>query len=82
MLKPSLPLTIKNISALYREFTALINQGLDITFDLSEVTEVDSSGIALIIELKQYAKSKKRNFITHSPSPLVLRLCNLYKINF
>lgn len=75
------PLTIQNIPALHKEYVAQINKGLAITFDLSNVTEIDSSGIALIIELKQTAKNKNCSFILNNPSVAVLRLCNLYKIN-
>ena len=82
MLIPQQPLTIKNIPSLYARFVATIDQGQNTTLDLSNVSEVDSSGIALILELKQVAKNKNCTLSIDNPSPAILRLCNLYKINF
>lgn len=82
MLVPEQSLIIKNIPSLYAKFVATIDQGQNLTLDLSGVTEVDSSGIALLIELKQLAQKKNCILTIDNPSSAILRLCNLYKINF
>lgn len=81
MLKAIPQLTIDNISILYRDIVNLIKTNKDVTLDLSHITEVDSSGIALICELKQFAKSQGAELNIHNPSNAFLRLCKLYKIN-
>lgn len=82
MLAPEQPLIIKNIPSLYAKFVNTIDQGKNLTLDLSSVSEVDSSGIALIIEFKKLAQEKNCILTIGNPSTAILRLCNLYKINF
>ena len=82
MLKPELPLTLKNIPTLYKNFISMLKQGISIDLDLKEVNEIDSAGVALIIELKQLAKNKNYHFTINNPSQSVLRLCSLYNVNF
>jgi ABC-type transporter Mla MlaB component len=82
-MQQSLPaLTLKNIPSLYHKYVAQIKQGQNVMLDLSEITEIDSSGIALILELKELATKKNCAFSLNKPSLAVLRLCTLYKINF
>jgi ABC-type transporter Mla MlaB component len=55
------------------------NRGLDI--DLSTISRVDSSGIALLVELKNMAKRHNWQLNYLSPTSEILKLCSLYSLN-
>ena len=52
----------------------------DVTFDLSNVSNIDSAGIAFLIELKNTAANKSCNLVFINPSTQINNLCQLYKI--
>lgn len=80
MLKTLPQLTLDNISILYRDVIGLIKDKKTVTLDLSHITEVDSSGIALLCELKQFAHTNGTSLTLQNLSDAILRLCKLYKI--
>lgn len=80
MLKAISQLTLNNISIVYRDVIHLIKGSKVVALDLSHINEIDSSGIALLCELKQVAKTYGSTLNLQNPSSAVLRLCKLYKI--
>ncbi|MBP9742478.1 MAG: STAS domain-containing protein [Burkholderiales bacterium] len=73
-------LLLNNINGLLKLITKLINSTPVLNIDLSAVVNVDSAGIAFLLELKAIAKQKKCqvNF-THIPD-VVDKFCQLYKV--
>lgn len=63
------------------ELIKLIKANSSFTIDLGSVSQIDSSAIALLVELKSIAKrySCDLNYINHTP--IIERLCQLYKIS-
>ena len=58
-----------------------IDQGHPVALDLSQVSYIDSSGIASIVEAFQHAKSKKLGFCLIAISTPVLQVLKLARLD-
>ena len=74
-------LLIKNVNQLLGEFTKRIQKDGSICIDLTDVTNIDSAGVAFLVELKALARLKncQISFI-NIPTP-VANFANLYQLN-
>ncbi len=63
-------ITIFEAKILYEECVRFVTNAQCIECDLSEVSEIDSAGLQVLVALKKYAIEKKFNFslINHSES--------------
>lgn len=52
-----------------------------VVVDLSDVTVIDSSGIASLLDGEQTAKKSGRTFEIHAPSPQVMRVLKLARLD-
>lgn len=70
-----------NILSELKKISGIISINNVIDIDLDNIVSIDSAGIALFIELKNIAacQSKRLNFL--NPTPDILRLCQLYRVN-
>lgn len=73
------PLTSKTVSNQFKQLAKLIATSSTLMLDLSEVANIDSAGLALLVELKNLAQGKQCKLSFHK-SEIVERLCQLYKI--
>ena len=71
---------VTNIAAQLPVLKRLIFTNKNVTFDLSNVNNIDSAGIAFLIELKNTATNKSCNLVFTNPSTQINNLCQLYKI--
>ncbi len=73
-------LLINDVTKLLRQFSKLITSESSITIDLSDVSRIDSAGLAFLIELKTNCthNSCKISFINLSEP--VINFCKLYQI--
>ncbi|MGQ0526232.1 MAG: STAS domain-containing protein [Betaproteobacteria bacterium] len=53
------PVTIKNAASVLAEGATLFDSG-DVTLDLSQVTEVDSAAVSLLLEWRRTAQRRSR----------------------
>ena len=74
-------LIASNIAIQLPPLKRLVLANLNLTFDLSNVTNIDSAGIAFLVELKNIAKINKCNLVFTNPSTQINHLCQLYKIS-
>lgn len=78
-------MTFTTISPLLAQSQQLFNNYKHLAFDLSNVTQTDSAGLALLIEWLRIAQQKQLsvNFI-NMPAQLmnIAKVCNLDKILF
>ena len=74
------PLTINTINAQLIYLTNIIKHNTELQLNLSEITNIDSSGIALLIELKQVAVQSHCVLLFQNTTEAVQRLLTLYKI--
>ncbi len=74
------PLIISTINLQLTHFINLITKESKIQIDLSDVIDIDSSGIAFLLELKQQAAHKKCQLIFINKTDAIQRLADLYKI--
>lgn len=81
MYKLTTPLVISNIASQLKILTQTICTSKEVNIDLSKLPDIDSAGIAMLLELKHIAKIQKCNLIISNPTSFILRLCDLYKIN-
>ncbi|MBT8061207.1 MAG: STAS domain-containing protein, partial [Gammaproteobacteria bacterium] len=69
-------LTLDNVASTWRESQSLLHEGIQ-TVDLSDVTRVDSAGLALLLEWQARAhKRHKALRIVNAPDDLI-RLADL-----
>ncbi len=75
------PLIIANIALLLKSMTKLLAASKQLSIDLSTVSNIDSSGVALLLELKAVAHHQhcQLNF-TNTPE-VVKKFCQLYQVN-
>ncbi|HMT03261.1 MAG TPA: STAS domain-containing protein [Burkholderiales bacterium] len=76
--KLSNPLIISTINEQLNNFNNLTAKNIQI--DLSEIINIDSSGIAFLIEIKQQCLTKKYNLTFINKTEAIQRLADLYKI--
>jgi len=64
--------TIVNAAAVREQLLAAVDSTEDIEVDLSDVTEIDSAGLQLMIAAKRHVADKKKSlrFIGHSAAVL------------
>ena len=74
------PLIISTVGTLYKNILGVIAKTKSLELDLSLVTNVDSAGVAFLLELKSIAKQNgcKLNF-TKTPD-IIEHFCQLYKV--
>lgn len=73
-------LLIDNINRLLKSLTKLINTSSMLNIDLSAVVNVDSAGIAFLLEAKAIAKQRKcQVHFSHIPE-VVDKFCQLYRV--
>lgn len=58
----------------------LLTMNEPLNIDLSNITYVDSSGVALLIEIKNRARSRNINLSFSNVTGEIERLCKLYQI--
>lgn len=69
-------LTLDNVASTWRESRTLLHEGIN-AVDLSDVTRVDSAGLALLLEWQARAKAREQSLqFMNAPDDLV-RLANL-----
>ena len=69
-----------NIAKLLPALKRLIFANKILALDLSDVINIDSAGIAFLIELKNIATNKACSLTFINPSTQINNLCQLYKI--
>ncbi len=73
-------LLITNVSKLLNSVTKLVTVHRIFQVDLSDVTHIDSAGVAFLVELKNIAQQKKCKLtFINLPAP-VNKFCQLYQI--
>ena len=73
-------LSIFTAAALRQQLLDALDTGADVEVDLSEVAEVDSAGMQLMVAAKREAalRNKSLRFCGHSPAVFeIVELCNL-----
>ena len=75
------PLVTSTVTQQLKILTKLISPAKKLVLDLSELSDIDSSGIAMLLTLQEIAKQQKCNLTLSNLSPFTSRLCDLYKIN-
>ena len=75
------PLVTHNISNIYKQLFRLIKKYKQLKLDLSVIKNIDSSGLALLLELKSMAAKEKCNLSINTDNHIIMRLCQLYKVN-
>ena|SRR5690606_6209788 len=73
-------LTIQNAEPLKQELMALLDKGKSISIDLSDVSELDSSGVQLLYYAKQAAMGQQLNLELVNHSPAVVEVFELYRL--
>ena len=73
-------LLISSVTDLLRDVGKLVGKSSVISIDLCKVSEIDSAGIAFLIELKSLAKQKNCRLIFLNVPSIVTRLCELYQV--
>lgn len=74
-------LVISNINNYLKEFSNTISKSPELTFDLSNISDIDSAGLAFLLELKKLAKQANCSLKFINSNDQVERLCQLYKIS-
>ena len=69
-----------NIATQLPVLKRLIFANSQLIFDLSDVNNIDSAGIAFLIDLKNIAANKACSLEFTNPSTQIINLCQLYKI--
>ena len=69
-------LTLENVASTWRESRSLLHEGIRIV-DLSDVSRVDSAGLALLLEWQAQATSRDRPLKFENAPDDLLRLANL-----
>ena len=73
-------LTIQYADALKQELLAVLAKGKPVELDLSEVSELDSSGVQLLYYAKQAANRQALGFELRQHSPAVIEVFELYRL--
>lgn len=74
-------LIYENVEAQFDCFASLITNNKEVSFDLSKLETIDTAGLALLIELKNLAKSCNHKLSFENSGNQIITLCQLYKIN-
>lgn len=73
-------LTIQNAEPLKQGLLTLLDKGKSISIDLSEVSELDSSGVQLLYYAKQAALGRQLALELVNHSPAVVEVFELYRL--
>jgi phospholipid transport system transporter-binding protein len=73
------PITLANVTELLRESERLLGAA-ELTVDLSEVTEADSSAVSLLLEWRRRARSAGRRIRYVNVPPGIQSLAKLYGV--
>jgi ABC-type transporter Mla MlaB component len=74
------PLVIDNINLLLEQLSLVISPNQSVILDLSIVPNIDSAGIALLVELKKIAKKNQCALQFINPTIDIKNLCQLYQV--
>lgn len=73
-------LLIENSKEQLSKLSQLVSKEKQLQLNLSNITSIDSAGIALLIEIKQLARKNNCALTYTYPTALIENLCQLYKI--
>jgi phospholipid transport system transporter-binding protein len=73
------PMTMENAAALLAQGRAVLAQGAT-TFDLAAVTEVDSSGLAVLFGWQRAAQAQGRSIAVRNPPHNLRSLAGVYDV--
>lgn len=80
MMKLQAPLIITNVSALLKQITKQIKPQSTLDINLSEVPNIDSAGIAFLLQLKSIAVDKNCHLSFSNAPDYISRFCQLYQV--
>ncbi|MDX2346316.1 MAG: STAS domain-containing protein [Legionella sp.] len=80
---PAKNLTFETVSAELKRFLVLLNKHkkTSVLFDLSQVLQCDSAGLALLIEAKRLCKLRQQDFLIQNMSNTMTDLATFCGIN-
>ena len=73
-------LLISNVNQQLGQLTKLIAECNGLKIDLSGITNIDSAGVAFLLELKSVARQKKCKLSFINLPELVDKFCQLYQV--
>jgi anti-sigma B factor antagonist len=74
-------LDLENYSNLREQVSVALQKNMVVVLDMCEVSYVDSSGVAALIESKQKAEKAGKEFKIQKPSEAVTSVLNLAKLD-
>jgi ABC-type transporter Mla MlaB component len=74
-------LTISTVGALHKPMVETIAKLKGIELNLSEITSIDSAGIAFLLDLKSIAENKNCTLKFINIPDIVERFCSLYNVS-
>ena len=75
------PLTILTVGKLHKPTVKIIAKSKILDIDLSEVKNIDSAGVAFLLDLKSIAKSTNSTLSFSNTPDIIERFCQLYKVS-
>jgi anti-sigma B factor antagonist len=81
LIQPGAELTIYQVAEEYERFSALLQRTGELQLDLSEVTDIDSAGIQLLLQLARQARQHSRTIAFISPSAPVQQMMTLFRLD-
>ncbi|MFN8769880.1 MAG: lipid asymmetry maintenance protein MlaB [Neisseriaceae bacterium] len=73
-------LLLTTLTAELKNVSLVLDKTDNLVIDLSNISSIDSAGIALLIELKNIAKQKNKQLFYNNPTEDITRLCKLYRV--
>jgi len=80
IVRPPADFTMKSIVQFANEVRSLFDNANDLNVELNEVTDIDSSGLQLLVSLKHEALLKGMQIRFLNPSPEVEAMLNVYNV--
>lgn len=74
-------MTIYNVSSQFEQLSALLEQHEELEIDLSKVHEIDTSGIQLLVHLKNKSRSNNKKLSLKNHSEQVIEVFVMYDIS-
>lgn len=83
MLKHKLksPLIISTVGLLYKSTVKIVTKSKALDIDLSGVKNIDSAGVAFLLDLKSIAKNTSCTLSFSNTPNIIERFCQLYKVS-
>ena len=75
-------LLINDVSSLLKEFETYIIPSNIVTIDLGDVSNIDSAGVAFLVELKVSGRQQNCQISFVNISKPVINFCQLYQLTF